>query len=131
MSDTICEKCGRALRVGDFPFCPHETGAQTVVGDDVPGGFWMENGFDEPRKFYSKSEHVKALAAEGLEIRAKWAGPNDKYLTRWDSVDLEGAAALVSRGAQAIRERQSRWPKASIPITVTEGDTFRIKQDRE
>src|SRR5687767_13334829 len=119
-----CEKCGHELHVGDFPFCPHPRGSQTVVGDDVPGGFWAENGFDQPRKFHSKSEHRAALAAEGLEIRAKWAGEHDRHLTRWDTVDLDAAKALLERGPQAIREKRERWKDATIPITVTDGETF-------
>lgn len=95
-----CDRCQKTLSVGDFPFCPHESGRTTVIGDDVPGGFWAENGFDAPRKFYSKSEHAHALAIEGKEIRAKWAGPADRHLTRWSSVSpdtLRKAAELVSR----------------------------------
>jgi hypothetical protein len=43
----------------------------------------VENGFDQPTKFYSRSEHRAALAKRGLEIRAKWAGPHDKVMSRW------------------------------------------------
>lgn len=120
----ICETCHQPIKIGSWPFCPHERGTATVIGDDVPGGFIAENGFDEPRKFYSKSEHAKALAAEGFEIRAKWAGEHDKIMTRWDTVDLDAAAALVSRGAQARAEKQQRWKDANTPITVTDGESF-------
>lgn len=78
-----CDTCGHTLRIGDFPFCPHGSGKAAVIGDDVPGGFWAENGFDRPRKFYSKRAHVAALAAEGKELRPKWAGPQDRHLSRW------------------------------------------------
>ena len=119
-----CEKCGHELQVGDFPFCPHPRGSQAVIGDEIPGGQVFENGFDTPRRFYSHSEHRAALAAEGLEIRAKWAGEHDRYLTRWDTVDLDAAAALVSRGVEARRAKQQRWAQATIPITVTDGEAF-------
>lgn len=126
MNPNQCETCGAILKIGDFPFCPHEPGVQQVIGDDVPGGFWAENGFAEPKKFYSKSAHLKALAAEGCEVRAKWAGPHDKYLTRWDTVDLDAAAQLVMRGVEARAEkRKTHFPKATEPITVTVGETFR------
>lgn len=124
-----CDRCGAQLRVGDFPFCPH--GATTrvaVIGDDVPGGFVVENGFDEPRKFYSKSEHIKALAAEGLEIRAKYAGPNDRHLSNWHTaVDLEAAKALVSRGVEAFEAKRRRFavevaPEDRVPVTITKSD---------
>lgn len=121
MTDT-CEKCGRAVAIGDFPFCPHARGAQTVIADDVPGGFIVENGFDTPRTFYSKSEHLKALAVEGYEMRVKNAGPDDKIIPRWDTVDLEAAAQLVQRGAQARREKIDR--SGDAVITVTEIGTF-------
>ena len=120
----ICEHCGHELTVGDFPWCPHGRGTAPIVPDDVPGGFIVENGFSEPRKFYSRSEHARALAAEGLEIRAKWAGEHDRIMSRWDTVDLDAAAALVSRGVEARRAKQQRWAQATIPITVTDGEAF-------
>ena len=119
-----CDKCNRPLEIGDFPFCPHERAVNAIVPDEVPGGFWAENGFDAPRYFTSKKEHEAALAAEGCEIRAKWAGPNDKYLKRWDAPSaktLADAAILLQRGAEArqsAREQMARI-QAEYPITVT------------
>jgi hypothetical protein len=123
-SHVICEKCQQRYEISDWPFCPHGRGAGTVVPDDVPGGFVVENGFSEPRKFYSRSEHERALAAEGLEIRAKNAGPDDKICRPWHTVNLEDAKVLLERGAQARREKQTRWKDASLPITVTDGESF-------
>lgn len=117
----ICERCFQSLSEGEHGegLCPFEPRrhAHTVIGDDIPGGQWFENGFKEPQKFYSHSEHRAALAAQGREIRAKWV-PGDKHLTRWDSVDLEGAAQLVSRGAQAAAEKRAL--AEAFPITVTD-----------
>ncbi len=122
-----CEKCGVSLKVGDFPFCPHEPGVRTaVVGDDVPGGFWAENGFSEPRKFYSKSEHRAALAAEGAEIRAKWAGPHDKHLTRWDAVSadqLAKATELVSRR----KFKEIVAPEHQFPVAIEKSDAGPVR----
>lgn len=42
-----------------------------IITDDVPGGFTVENGFKTPQKFYSKSEHRRALAAHGMRIADK------------------------------------------------------------
>ena len=124
-----CDRCYQDATIGEHGvgLCPLEPRkANAVIPDEIPGGQIFENGFREPKKFYSHSEHRRALAAEGLEIRAKWAGPNDKYLTRWDSVDLEGAAKLVMRGVEArIEKRKTHFPKATEPITVTTGETFR------
>jgi hypothetical protein len=93
-----CDACGEPLAIGDYPFCPHGRGGQTVIGDDIPGGQWFENGFSTPQKFYSHSDHVKALDREGLQIAPRWR-EGSKHLTRWVSVDLAAATALVSRGA--------------------------------
>lgn len=108
-----CDSCGIELAVGDWPFCPHGPSRLSVVPDDVPGGFVVENGFSEPRRFYSKSEHQRALAAENCEQRAYWH-PGDQHLTRWDSVDLDAARALVTPR-----------PKGDAVITVEEGDSFK------
>lgn len=124
-----CDKCGHTLEIGDFPFCPHPKGAQTVIGDDWPGGKIFENGFPEPRTFYSKSEHQKALAERGLEMRVKNAGPDDKIISRWDTVDLEAAAQLVQRGEQARRAKRNQYSDpfegANTPIHVIDGEAFR------
>jgi len=98
-----CDRCGVEMEVGAWPFCPHGKGLNNVIADEVPGGFVVENGFDQPTRFFSKREHIRALAEKGLEIKAKWAGPNDKHLTRWDAVDaytLAAAASLVGRRSE-------------------------------
>lgn len=131
MSDDVCQKCGHVLRVSDFPFCPHGSTTTSVITDDVPGGFWAENGFSEPTKFYSKSEHAAALAARGCEIRAKWAGPNDKHLSRWDAVSadqLAKATELVSRQkAPALNNADVDNTTLHVEHTVTVlPETFRV-----
>lgn len=116
----VCEGCGNPIEVGSWPYCPHGRARTSVQQDTVEGGFWVENGFDRPTYFDSKKAHRDALAARGMEIRAKWAGPADKHLTRWDTVDLDAARTLLERGAQARRERNHRLPVADpeFPITV-------------
>ena len=120
IGDAICPCCGAPLPIGVWPWCPHGHGASGVTRDEIPGGMYFENGFDQPTRFDSHSAHRKALAKRGLEIRAKWAGPEDRHLTRWASVDLEGATALVSRGAVMTPTQTARWPQATTPITVTD-----------
>lgn len=105
-----------------------------VHGDDIPGGQWFENGFKTPRKFYSHSEHRAALAAEGLQITAKNAGDHDKICRRWDAPDavtLSNAAILLTRGSQAVREKNDRWSQATMPITVTDLTTGVKARDLE
>lgn len=78
-----CDRCGEPIAVGDWPFCPHGKGANTVIGDDIPGGFVQENFGHTPEKFYSKKAMAKRAKELGLVNRVKWAGPSDKYLSRW------------------------------------------------
>ena len=118
MADSVCDTCGAVLQVGDWFACPHGRGTSAVQQDEIPGGLWVENGFPQPIKVYSHSEHRRLLAERGLEIRAKWAGEHDKHLTRWDTVDLEGAAVLVTRGVQARAEKRAL--QQEFPITVTD-----------
>lgn len=125
MASERCDACGEVLEVGSWPYCPHGApGAFGITPDEIPGGAWFENGFDKPRKFYSHSEHRAALAAEGLEIRAKWAGPGDKIMTNWaagmDAGTLENATTLLGRAAEARRAKAL----ATTPVTVTEAGTF-------
>lgn len=123
-----CEKCGKRLAVGDFPFCPHEAATTSIIADEVPGGFWAENGFDAPRKFYSKSEHRGALAREGLEMRVKWAGPHDKHVSRWDAVSadqLAKATELVSRRKfKDVVKAEDQFP---VPIEKTDAGPVRLE----
>lgn len=123
-----CEQCGAEMVVGSWPFCSgpesHAPAKFAIVGDDIPGGMVVENGFERPITVYSHSEHRRLLAERGCEIRAKWAGPHDKHLSRWDAVSadqLAKATELVSRGAQIA---------ADLPIDVTElPETFRVGVD--
>lgn len=53
----ICPRCLMALRIGDWPMCPHEPARHYNVQDDlIPGGMTVENMGPEPLTFYSKSE---------------------------------------------------------------------------
>ena len=109
-----CPRCGLTLRVGDYPFCPHGTFRGAVRPDDVPGGFVVENGFSEPRKFYSKQAHREALAANGNMLCDWNRGEHDRVCPRWDSVDLESATALVSRGQKAYKDDVPSAPPALV-----------------
>lgn len=119
----ICERCYQDESVGEHGvnLCPMEPRrASAVIGDDIPGGMWFENGFKTPQKFYSHSEHRAALAAEGKEINAKWAGPHDKIMSRWDAgVDLASAEAFVKRYYDADRAEATHAAE-EFPITVTD-----------
>ncbi len=124
MADDKCPECGEILRIGDFPFCSadgHGRSSASVHQDSVEGGYWVENGFSEPRYFESKKAHIDALAAEGKEIRAKWAGHADKHLKRWDApcaTTLANATALLTRSKNTPFATDEDM--AEFPIEVTD-----------
>lgn len=104
----ICDTCGEALRVGDWPFCPHgQTGAFAEHTDDYPGGIWIENLGPHPVKVYSNTERLRIMKANGLEefVRHVPVPGTDKspHTTDWsrgvDAQTLENARVLVSRSA--------------------------------
>lgn len=114
-----CDCCGKEMSIGEWPWCPHERGVGKYFEDAVPGGFTVENGFDQLTTFYSHSEHRAALAARGLTIGAKWAGEHDKHLKRWDvpcAATLESAKTLLSRKKGTPFAPEAFEP---VPITVT------------
>lgn len=131
-----CDRCFRSLEHGQHGegLCPYEPRgrAHAVQQDSVEGGFWAENGFDQPTYFESKQAHRDALAARGMEIRAKWAGPNDKHLSRMDAPcaqTLENARILLERGKVKKSESQID-PREEFPITVTNvEETFRYRAE--
>lgn len=130
-----CDRCFRALDQGEHGegLCPYEprSRAHAIQQDSVIGGFWAENGFDTPQYFESKQAHREALAARGMEIRAKWAGPNDQHCSRMDvpcAQTLENAKILLSRGKVTIEHAPD--PREEFPITVTElSETFTYRME--
>lgn len=100
------------LKSDERPLCP--CGGQTkrlwrtraVIGDDIPGGYLMENGVKTPTMVYSHSERIRIAKANG------WA-PMDAFcplpdtdrdpqgLTNWavgaNARQLEHARILVER----------------------------------
>ncbi len=69
--------------MGTWPWCPHGRSASGVITDDIPGGFVQEHFGDKPEVFYSKKAMMQRAKHLGLEHRPKWAGPDDKHLSRW------------------------------------------------
>ena len=92
-----CEKCGAPIEIGDFPFCPHGRSVNGVIGDDIPGGFVQENFGHSPETFYSKKAMARRAKELGLIPMVRNAGPHDKHVPKWSTVDLKAATELVSR----------------------------------
>ena len=115
-----CPTCGEVFGVGQWYQCPHEPYRGTAVPDDVPGGFWIENAWTEPRKFYSQSEYKSALSADNKMLAPRWA-QGSKHLDRWVSMDaqtLENARVLVSRQSKASKPEDVRCETVSVETRV-------------
>ena len=63
-----CERCGKDLQIGEWPFCGgiHQHGfpSMSVQADEIPGGFVQEHFGPTPGVFYSKS----AMARRAKEL---------------------------------------------------------------
>jgi hypothetical protein len=97
---TICTACGKALIVGDWPYCPHGTAANVVIEDSIPGGFVQEHFGHAPEVFYSKKTMALRAKELGLEPMVRNAGPLDKHVPRWVTTDpqtMANAEALIAR----------------------------------
>lgn len=89
----MCEKCGKELVIGEWPFCPHGFGANSVIADDIPGGVEIRHGLcnedGSPRRYYSKSEMAKEAKKRGLVNRVehvtnhKIGTDKNPHTTRW------------------------------------------------
>lgn len=87
MTDT-CEKCSRALEIGDFPFCPHGRSTIKVIDDQIAGGARMfENLGEKPVYIETKSQLKAELAARRLKPMVRHVGTKDgdrsANTTRW------------------------------------------------
>jgi hypothetical protein len=123
-----CDRCFQPLTHGEHGvgLCPYEPRkAATVISDSYRGGRTFENGFSSPQTFYSHSEHVKALDAAGLQIAPRYV-ENSKTMTRWDTVNLEAARVLVTRGASPRMAGKKVLPPPDDSITVTDAG-WRVK----
>jgi hypothetical protein len=93
METTVCEKCGEALSLGEWPFCPHGAGKSNVITDDIPGGVLIYHGIcnsdGTPRRYYSKSEMTKEAKRRGLvnhvehKTDPKSGSDKNPHTTRW------------------------------------------------
>ena len=91
--DTICERCGTVLKVGDYPFCgpdkDHSAGSATVIGDEcdvlVKHGICNEDG--SPKRYTSKAEMARTAKERGYTNHVVHIGSqgSDKspHTSRW------------------------------------------------
>lgn len=88
----ICEKCEKALQVGEWPFCPHgipeRAGGTAMIGDEIAGGPRMfENLGPEPVYCDSRSSLKREMQARGLREFVRHTGvpgsDKSKETQRW------------------------------------------------
>lgn len=86
-----CIKCDKVIVIGDWPFCPHDKGNSSVIGDDIPGGLEIRHGLcnedGSPRRYYSKTEIAKEAKRRGLvnivEHVPEPGSDKSKYTSKW------------------------------------------------
>ena len=83
-----CERCGHALQVGDWPYCPHgPTGSFSVVNDSIRGGVVMENLDSKPTRYYSRSAIKLRADVLGVENRVRHmpepGSDKSPFTSRW------------------------------------------------
>lgn len=72
MSDTACDKCGKDLAIGEWPFCPHGFGTNNVIGDEIDE--INENVGHQPVRFTSRIEKRRYLKEHGLSEFVRHVG---------------------------------------------------------
>lgn len=80
----VCECGGPTHRV-------FTSKANGVIGDDIPGGYWVRHGIcnedGSPKKYYSKSDMIKAAKEKGVmnvvEHVPERGSDKSKHTTRW------------------------------------------------
>lgn len=82
----ICERCGLPLAIGEFgciyTIRPHAKGSNSVIGDDIPGGFVQEHFGATPETFYSKKAMLKRADQLGLKPYVRHTD-GDTKTSRW------------------------------------------------
>ncbi len=77
-NEDTCMKCNHVMQIGEFPFCPHDHQANSVIGDDIPGGIWIEHGLcnadGSPRRYDTKSAMARDAKKAGLHQGAFLTG---------------------------------------------------------
>jgi hypothetical protein len=74
-NETVCDKCGMILQVGDWAFCPHPGGVSLVTEKTYP--FVTKNFNGQPIEVTSRA-HEKALCQEYGVVKRDDVAWNDK-----------------------------------------------------
>lgn len=60
-----CEACGNSIKVGDWPWCPHEPAPH--FGEEPLEPYWDEHISPQGAHLTTRSERRRIMAAGGLE----------------------------------------------------------------
>jgi hypothetical protein len=132
-----CDRCGLALVVGDWPFCPHGRAASSVQGDEIDVVI-ENNGTSQPIRFRSRDALRRHLDAHNLAPMVRHVplpgSDRSPHTVDWsrgiDPQTLANATALLSRpasGSQGIED-----VVLPVEVTVRTLDTgFVVRMERD
>jgi hypothetical protein len=93
MQTTVCEKCGKILKIGEWPLCGGRNNhgfpiqGLTLLDDSIPGGETIENLAPTPITFYSKSDKRRYLKEHGIREKVRHVGEQgsdkSRHTQRW------------------------------------------------
>lgn len=109
-----CDKCGHDLQIGEYPFCPHVGGAQTVHGDEID---YVDHCLGkEPIRIRSKSERKRLMYERGLEEANYYVEPPPAF---------EGKPAVQNWNAYAdVSPERLAW----IAEAMTRGGSKTVEE---
>jgi hypothetical protein len=124
-----CERCGKILEVGDWPFCPHGRGYSNVIPDEYASPQVLENVAHEPVTVHSRSERRRVLRAHGLQEFVRHVGVDgtDKspHTSNWATASPE---TLAAGAALVAGERRSHTTTPGKVDSPTVKYTFDIRE---
>lgn len=84
-----CDKCDHEMQIGEYPFCPHDKQANSVIGDEIDitvrHGLVHEDG--TPIHFTSRQEWQRMQKRSGWENHVEHiptpGSDKSRHTTRW------------------------------------------------
>ena len=70
-----CEKCGKDVRIGDFPFCPHEQVSPHYHTVFIPYVDHFGSSKPEGHLVTSHRDRMKMLKANNLDFKSRTGMP--------------------------------------------------------
>lgn len=117
-----CPECRRIISIGDYPFCPHGRGANSVEAVTWPGGKVFENLGHHAVRCDSPADLKRELKARGLEPMVRHVGgPHTRSWATTDPYTLEQGRILAERQAQSkVSHHDADAPSAATVAAVRE-----------